>query len=235
MALFGGLFGSSNQETGSGTTTQLPYEPQRPYIDRSFQYAQGAYDTAGGFTPQLQNAYSLIQQRALQGSPLNRLAGQNLTSVLNRDFLNQDNPYLQRVLDRTARETRDNVNSQYAAAGRYGSGAHDQAVARATGDVIANARLSDYQNQLQRLDAARAEAPGLAGEDFNDLDAYLQASQGAQDEAFRRAGQFGNLIGGNYGGTTTDVRRQRQPGVGQQILGGALNIGGQLFGRGLFG
>lgn len=228
-----GLFGGKTK-TAKTKSTALPYAPQIPYINRSFSYGQQAYNNSAP-DADTNAAYQSIIRRGQQGSPLVNEAKNYTSGVLQGDFLNSDNPYLTNVVNQASDQARTGVNSNYAAAGRYGSGAHDSAVARQIGNVAGQLRYNDYNNQLGRIDQAAQFAPTLAQTDYIDANAALDAANARRYDQFQRAGLFKNVISGNYGGTQTNSQKYKKPGLGQQLIGGALSLGGSALSGGLFG
>lgn len=228
-----GLFGGGKKKTAKTTSTALPYAPQIPYINRSFSYGQQAYNNSAP-DADTNAAYNRLIQRGTNGSPLVDQAKDYTSRVLSGQYLN-GNPYLDNVTNSVATSARGAVNSNYAAAGRYGSGAHDGAVARQVGDVVGQIRFNDYNNQLGRIDQAAQFAPTLAQTDYIDANAALDAANARRYDQFQRAGLFKNVISGNYGGTQTNSQKYKKPGLGQQLIGGALSLGGSALSGGLFG
>ena len=68
------------------------------------------------------------------------------------------NPYLDAVLGKGMQDSANAVNSQFSAAGRYGSGAHAGSLARELGGLDQQARLSNYQTERGRQAAARSRS-----------------------------------------------------------------------------
>jgi hypothetical protein len=163
-------------------------------------------------------ALDLTKQRALAGSPMVGAAGNFLTGVINGqnvnpamsylsktangDFLNS-NPYLDQMFNNAANKVTSGVQSQFAGAGRLGSGANAAALASPLSSLAANIYGTNYaterQNQLnaqnqignfsntataQRLATAGA-APAFAQSDYADIGKL--ANVGAANEAI--AGQ----------------------------------------------
>jgi len=64
------------------------------------------------------------------------------------------NPYLDPVLNKTLNDTASRVNSQFTAAGRFGSGAHTGALTRELGNVENQARLSNYNTGMGNMQSA---------------------------------------------------------------------------------
>jgi hypothetical protein len=111
---------------------------------------------------------------------------QNLMGIARGDMLNREDPNFERILGRTRDNTQNAVSMGASAAGRYGSGIHQGNVAREVGDVEANARLGQYNqeraNQMsanQMVDGQRMQGLGLG------LNAAGQAA-GIQSDNYAR-------------------------------------------------
>jgi hypothetical protein len=158
----------------------------------------------------------------------------------------QGNPYLDAVLGKSMQDSANAVNSQFSAAGRYGSGAHAGSLARELGGIETNARMGNYtterQNQQQaqgllgqyglagaqmapQVDAAKAAQIGYGLQAGALQDAQAQAVKNAQ------SGLTGNQyqaslavpiagLGGTQTGTTT---QSSQPSMGAMIGGGLMS------------
>lgn len=228
------------------TVNNQPWTEQQKPLKNLFSRAETLYksgpvkyypgDTRADLSPTSTAALQGITQRGAEGSPLNRQAGSYVSDVLSGKYLNQEAP----GFDAVARRAMDAVNSRFAGRGRYGSGAHDAAVA----DSIGALRYQDYANQLARMDSIAALAPTIAGQDFIDLNAMLGAGDRyqtqLQDEIdadverynFEQQAPYANLqtfqdfIMGNYGGNTQTISpAQRGASPWQTILGGGLALG----------
>ncbi len=94
---------------------------------------------------------------------LRRVSGQQITA--GGDALNATasgsmltgNPYLDSMYDIAARKVKDNTNSAFAAAGRYGSGAHTDVLARDLGDLATNMYGAQYDSERNRQMQAATE------------------------------------------------------------------------------
>jgi len=158
----------------------------------------------------------MIANRAQAGSPLNNLSKGYIGDVLGGKFLGQDAPGFSSVLDRA----RNAVNATYALGGRYGSGAHDTAVAQGLGGVLNDA----YQAERNRMDSAAQFAPQLAQQDYFDaqqlaqvggqreahmqdlINAEIQRYNAIQQSPINELALYQNFIGGNLGGTQTGTQ-----------------------------
>lgn len=237
---------SGGGKTQTQTTNNAPWKGQIPYLDTLFKGAKNLYDqgprqyypgeTYAGMSPVSQTALEGITQRGLEGSPLNKASSSYLQDVLGGKYLNQQSP----GWDAVANAARSGADSTYAGLGRYGSGAHDTAVAQAVGGL----QYQDYANQLGRMDQAAALAPQVAGQDFIDLNAVNQAGQQYQGELqnqinadlqrynyqqnapYANLQDFGSIIGQNYGGGSQQtISPNQQTPWWQQALGGGLALG----------
>jgi hypothetical protein len=242
----------SGSKSQKSTVNNSPWKGQVPYLDTLFKQAEklrqaGPIEyypgqTVAPLAPGQTQALDAIQQRGMEGSPLNAASGNYLQRVLSGEFLNQENPNFGAVAGR-AREAAD---ATYSGAGRYGSGYHDRAVADSVGQLA----YQDYQNQLGRMDQAAALAPTVAGQDFVDLNAALGAGNQYQQQLqslinadmekynFQQQAPYANLqtfqdfIQGNYGGSTQSITPTQQASPFQQILGGGLSLLGTAGGMG---
>jgi hypothetical protein len=242
MPDFGGG-GSSKQQ--KSTVTNDPWSAQQPHLKNLFSRAEGLYnsgpiqyyggDTRANMSPVTQGALQGITERGQNGSPLNQAAGGYITDTLSGKYLNADAPGLDSVLNRA----RSAADSTYAGLGRYGSGAHDTAVA----DSVGNLMFQNYQAERDRMGGAAALAPQIAGQDFIDLNAVLGAGDRYQGELqgeidadidrynFQQQSPYANLqsfqdfISGGYGGNQQSLTpKQQGASTGQQALGGGLAL-----------
>lgn len=241
------LFGGGSDKQQKQTVNSAPWVAQQKPLKNLFSRAENLYqagpiryypgDTRADLSPTSQSALQGIALRGQQGSPLNRMSGQYVSDVLGGKYLNQEAP----GFDAVARRAMDAVNSRIASRGRYGSGAHDAAVA----DSIGALRYQDYANQLARMDQAAALAPTIAGQDFIDLNAMLGAGDRyqtqlqdeidadmarysyEQEAPYDQLQRYQDFIMGNYGGTTQTMSpASRGASPWQQLLGGGLALAG---------
>lgn len=250
-------------KTHTTTTNSAPWSVQQPYLQRGFADALKVYETGGPqyyqgntvapLSDPSQAALTGIANRAQAGSPLTTGAQGLAQQTINGDFLNS-NPNFQAALDMATRGATQNFNesvmpgiaSQFSAAGRYGSGAHQDVAGRAVrdfgqsiSDTAGQLAYQDYGNERTRQMQAMQMAPELANQDFYNLekmagagamlDQYNQDQINAdidrwnfsQNQPNNNIATLMGLIGGGYGstGTTTQpVYSNRN----QQLLGAGL-------------
>jgi len=102
------------------------------------------------------------------------------------------NPYFSAVVDRASEGARDAVNMNFAGAGRYGSGANQQILAREVGDLQNRAYAGQYNNEVanmfganQQMDSQRQQ--GIANQMQAAGDVFNGYQQGTQNAAGARA------------------------------------------------
>ena len=243
--------GGDNQ-TSKTTSNQGPPAYLQPYLKYGAQQAQQLYQssspsyypgsTVASQSPYTQAALQGTAARATNGSPLNAASSGYLQNVLGGDYLNAGNPY-QGALDQSILgPVSANVNSQFSAAGRYGSGAHAGELGTAEVNALAPYQYGNYQQERANQQAAAGMAPNQAAQDYVDLgqlaaagqqqDQYGQSLVNAnvdkwnynQNLPYNKLSQYmGLLNGNNYG--TQGTSTQTTPSQGFNwggLLGGVL-------------
>jgi len=243
--------GGGGSKTQTVTQSDAPWSEQVPLWRNSYQrlnelYKSGALhinpypgQTVAPVSPETSQAWSMISSRAQAGSPLNNLSQGYIGDVLSGRYLGQDAPGFSSVLDRA----RNAVNATYAMGGRYGSGAHDTAVAEGLGGILNDA----YQAERGRMDAAAQLAPQLAQQDYFDaqqlaqvggqrqahlqdlINAEIQRYNALQQAPVNELALYQNFIGGNVGGTRTTTEPLQERDANPLSVG--VGIIGSLLGR----
>ncbi len=246
--------GGGGSKTQKVTQSNAPWSEQIPLWKTSYQRLNDLYGSGGlrinpypgqtiaPVSPETGQAWSMIANRAQAGSPLYGLSKGYIGDVLSGKYLGQDAPGFSSVLDRA----RNAVNATYALAGRYGSGAHDAAVAQGLGGILNEA----YQTERDRMDAAAQMAPQLAQQDYFDaqqlaqvggqreahlqdlINAEIQRYNALQQAPINELALYQNFIGGNIGGTQTTTQPVQNKSanpwqIGAGIIGSVL---GQVLG-----
>lgn len=154
----------------------------------------GTANAAGG-----EQALGGVAQGYLQNGISGTPGAGLLQSTANGDMIGR-NPEFQGMVDRGMQALRPSIDSQFAGAGRLGSGAHANAMASAGANMAGNLAYGDYQqersnqlgaaNQLMGGDMqARQLGAGLLGQastnDQNNIQAMLQGGQITEDYAGR--------------------------------------------------
>lgn len=246
--------GGGESKTQKVTQTSTPWAEQVPLWRTSYQRLNDLYNAGGlridpypGQTvaptaPETAQAWSTIANRAAAGSPLSQLSKGYVGDVLAGKYLGQEAPGLSSVLGRA----RDAVNATYALGGRYGSGAHDAAVAQGVGGILNDA----YQAERNRMDAAAQYAPQLAQQDYADaqqlaqvgsqreahlqdlINAEIQRYNALQQAPVNELALYQNFIGGNLGGTQTGTQPIQTSHTNPWALGAGIigSLLGSVFG-----
>ncbi len=236
--------GGGSPKNQTTTVNNAPWSEQIPLWKTSYQRLNDLYKAGGlrvnpypGQTvapvaPETSQAWGMIADRAQAGSPLNAAAQGYYGDVLSGKYLAQDAPGFSSVLDRA----RNAVNASYALGGRYGSGAHDAAVAQGLGGILNDA----YQAERGRMDVAAQQAPQLAQQDYFDaqqlaqvgdrreanmqdlINAEIQRYNALQQAPINELALYQNLIGGTIGGTQTTTQPVQRNGANPWQIGAGL-------------
>ena len=238
------------------TTTINPPAYAAPFLAYGANEAQRLYNTGGGFnyfpentvagfSPEQQMAMNLQTNRALSGSPLTREAQDLSLNTLRGDFLSGNNPFFrQAVLDPITQ----NVQSTFSRAGRLGSGANQDVLARS----LATPLMQNFENERRRQNAMISAAPSLARADLQDYADLARVGAMRQDQAQRQIaanmdrfnflqsaparnlnqflGQVGTAAGGYKSQTSPFVRNPLNQTLG--TIGNVIGIGTGI--KGLF-
>lgn len=241
---------------GSDTTTTVqkadPWSGQQPYLTGLYQQAAGLpqqqpypfpeYVPPSPATLQAQQAQT---NRALQGNPLLGAAQQQNYQTTTGEYLHGGQGFNQ-ALGAAQRQIIPGISSAFEQSGRYGSGLHQESLARGMGDAFAGL----YDRERGRQQAATLAAPGLAQADYADierlgavgqqqegyagnaLDAAIRRWQFQQQAPYQQAqAQSGIIQGGFPGGQS--VGESSRPSNSPSPLAGAA--GGALAGGALAG
>lgn len=195
-----------------------------------FQYYQGP--RYAGLSPQQQLAVQGTTQRALQGSPLNDIAGNTLAQMM---VGGQQNPYLDQVVGQAQQSVVDSYNTTVkpqleaamASSGSFGNSGLAQMQQQSQnqlqqnlGDLASRMYGDAYsQDQINRLQAV-SQAPTIANQHYldmqqlmgagnllqdqaqNNLDFAYDQYQQAQDNPFRKLAAMTGVMQGTAGSTT---------------------------------
>lgn len=203
----GGGKGGGSSSGGSSSTTQKtePWDAQKPYLTQIFEAAAKLRDQ-GQLAPDYypgsvlapmseptQEALEKQHYRATHGNDGMRAAQDQLKLTMEGQYLDHNpfimgqnqNPYLDSMVERAIGQTNAGVAGNAAAAGRYGSGAFNAAANDAAGNIATQMYGQAYDNDMNRaLSAWNNErnnqikgmmfAPQLAAADYQDLAALAE-------------------------------------------------------------
>ncbi|TAA51057.1 hypothetical protein [Shinella sp. JR1-6] len=131
-----------------------------------------------------------------------RLAMDNYRTTATSKFDPNADPNFQRVLSGALDAAGDSVNLSAAAAGRYGSGAHQGVMGKTTGNLAANMLSDEYKYQMGRKDAANNALFQGGQQGVNNMTGAYGTMQGAANNLLNMGQvgidnidrQYGNLL-----------------------------------------
>lgn len=194
------MSGGSETTTTSMPKWAVPYA--QDFLQRSQQVSNIPYTPYGGqtvaqFNPFQTQALNATAQRAIEGSPVNSAAQDQITKTLNGDYLNAGNPYLTAMIDKSSGDVTRNYNnvirpqqdSLMARSGSFGNAGVQSTIneqARGLGDTLAGIsttiRGQDYGAERGRQLSALGLAPSIANQDYVDANALFGAGQSFQGQ-----------------------------------------------------
>lgn len=187
-----------SKSAGTQTTQTItePWQTQAPYLEKGFQRAEELFNastpnfypnqTYVPFASETETALQLAKARATQGNPLLNQSQTYADNVMRGAFLNPStNPYLNNLFDTMSNKVKANVNSNFAQAGRYGSGAQTGVLADSLGNLANQVYADNYNRERAVMDSMSMRAPALGEMDYNDI-AKLQTVGQAREELSER-------------------------------------------------
>jgi len=171
----------SNPQNITTTTATEPSEFVRPYLTEAVGQAQDLFQsttpnyfpsqTYAGFAPETTAALNLASARALN-NPLLGSSQTEINKILQGDYLTPtSNPYLQDLYNQMAGDVTSGVQSQFTKAGRLGSSANQETLARELGNLATKVYSPNYEQERANMMAATQLAPQLAQADYQDIQA----------------------------------------------------------------
>lgn len=176
---------------GGSTTTNSIDERFSPLITYATDAARGIQQQ--GYTPYSGQRYAdtnatqnagigMVQDRALNGSPVLNQANQTITRTLQGG---QTNPYLDSLVQKAQGGVMGNMAAMQAKSGSFGNSGIAETGAKQMGDIATqmygNAYNTDRANQMQALQLA----PTYGDQAYKDAGQLMNAGQFQQDQAQR--------------------------------------------------
>lgn len=213
------------EQTSTSTQSNEPWAGAQPSLRTGYRAAEQNIlnrpteffpgSTVVPFAPETTAALGATTNRALQGSPLLGQAQGYTGDVLGGQYLDPaSNPFFQGTMDSIVSAIRPGVDSMFAGGGRAGSPLHAEALGRGVSRGAMPYLSNLYQQERGIMEGAAGRAPGLAREDYYDIDrlrgvgGIRQAQAGenladsmarwgfAQEEPGRRAQAYISAISG---------------------------------------
>lgn len=235
---------------GGGPTQTIqkadPWAGAQPYIRGGLQEAQRLYQeqrpeyyygsTVADFTPGTELALNTMGARAMAGNPLLPQSQQLAMDTMGGKFMGGDE-----FMRAYGNDITDAVSSQFAKAGRFGSGYH----ARTAADQLGSKALQLYDSERNRQQQAMQMAPALAQADYADIDRlraafapYDQLNQAKLTDDVNRWDFYQNrdqqalanymnmaMGSGGLGGTSSSMTPSSSGGLTGALGGAAMGAG----------
>ena len=173
--------------------TALPSYVQ-PFYEEALEEAQSQFQTPKTlfpdsyvvpFSEQTQTGLDRATGMAMQGDPLASQSANLAEQTLRGDFLNAGNPYFTQAFQSLANPVISNVQSQFSRGGRLGSGANQEILARALGDIASPLAFANFQQERENQLKTQAVAPAIRGQQFEDAQKLLNLGQVVEDQQAR--------------------------------------------------
>lgn len=214
------MAGGGETRTVTTTSDQTPWSGQQPYLTAGFQRAQDIFNRP---TPQYYGGQTVTDTPAatVQGQQQTMQAAQNNANLLGAtaggQFLSSGNPYFGGLVEQIGQAIRPNIDSTFAASGRYGSGAHANAYASALANQAGQLAFQNYNQERQnQIAAAQNYSPY---QQMMNVGSQQEAKQGqyladalarydfAQNADYNQLAQFMQMVGNrSYGGQTSQTQ-----------------------------
>lgn len=143
-----------------------------------------------------------VVQKYQEGNPAVNAAQDYATNVLNGQFLDQGNPYLQDIIDQTGNDVRNQVGASLGVHGLTGGSDFARIQARELAKNAANLRYNNYAQERGLQQQAAGLAPGIAAADTIQLQPTLSLLN-AYNTPLNAASQYASSLGGLLGGYQT--------------------------------
>lgn len=245
---------SGSQGTSTSTSSSSPWPAQQPFIKEVMSEAKDLYHSGGPkyYPGSTVAGFSADQRRGMYG--INNIATKgNATANMGEKFT-QDvlggkysgDPFGSQVYHNIENKVLPSVNSQFSASGRYGSGAHADTATRSLTDAFAPYASQQYQQGLDRMGQAANAGQQYLDNDYRAANAQMQVGgmrqqlaqaeigdaknrfDFQQDLPANKLGQYLQMIGGNWGNTSTSSTPYYKPSVFGQVAGAGLGLAGLL-------
>jgi hypothetical protein len=196
---------SSKSTTGPSKFAQPYIRAGADALNSVYQKAQPQLDT---LTDTFSSSLPDIIKNTMQNPNLAAAGGYN-ADVLGGKFLGEGNPYLERMIGRTADDVQNRVNGSIGARGGAGGSAHSQILTRELADAENNLRYADYGTERGRMDSAVGQAAGLSSAGNQGIATLLASLQSGADLPYTGVDHYAGGLAGLLGNSTTT--KQSQP------------------------
>jgi len=169
-----------------------------PFAKQTTQGMNQMQTGANAALPACQNQFNAVKANAAQGglNALQQGAVDRLTPMADGSMLNA-NPYIDELIGNSSRDISGASNLMASAAGRYGSGAHQNVTEKNIGDMSSNIRYQNYGDERNK----QMDAIGSLFNAGQQQQGNINANTGALSDAYSAMQQPSEAlmgIGGQY-------------------------------------
>lgn len=168
--------------------------------------APNAADTAN-------NGLNAIRMAGGNAIDLQGQSNQTLGNTLNGSYLSAGNPYFSNMVNQIGQAIQPQIDSQFSAAGRYGSGANQQAFASALANQAGQLAYQNYGAERGNQMSAVNNMPSYTAGLFNPGQALMTAGYAPLNQFVQQlstlkpgtAGSYGQTSGTNTAGNSSGI------------------------------
>ena len=188
-----------------------PMKEAMPFLMGGANNLQSTYnDNAGtiqGLTDQVTGLMPSAVDNYIHGNPaLNAAAGYN-ADVLSGRYLDNGNPWLQSIIDRTNNDVANSVQAKLGSRGLTGGSDYTKIMSREMANNEANLRYGAYNDERGNMATAAGQSPSLAAAQADQLTPILSIL-GASSAPLSAASQYAQGISGLFGPYSTTTQKQ---------------------------
>lgn len=212
-----------------------------PYAQQTMQGMQNMQVDAGSARPAFQQNFNQVAANAGMGglNALQQGAVDRLKPMADGSMLN-GNPFIDDVIRRTSDDIAGSANLMASAAGRYGSGGHQNVIADSVGDVSSRMRMANYDTERGYMQDAIGSLFNAGQQQQNNINgntAALMSAYGGMMQPSQTMMDIGGMYEDLYGRQLNDQlrifnERQQQPWNQIAHLNAIASGAGQLGGSG---
>jgi len=206
-----GLSGGSKSLSGSAQKWAQPFAQQAA---RDVQSVFGQNQSQlGQITKGITDLLPGMSETFSGWQPSTQASQGYFGDVLSGKYLDPgNNPGLESVLGRVRRDVTDDVNSQFATAGRYGSGAHTNVLSRNLAEAEGGILADQYNRERAMMDSAASGAPQLQ---MGQLEELLKAAGVGAELPYTGTNNLASSLSALFSGGT----QKQSAGIGGILSG----------------
>jgi hypothetical protein len=202
------------------TTNNAPWAQAQPHWQNIFGQAQ-ALSQQPAYSQGTQGLQNSIISASQQPNALAQQAQGELSKTLGGGYAD---PYARGVLDDVMGMARSKINSQFGG-DNFGNSAHQEWLGRGITSAALPFASQMYGDERNRQMQAAQMAPGVGNMDLSRLGFGLNTSMMADQGAWNQLKNYGSLLQGAGGGTSTQTQPLNSDPLGQLLGYGLAGAG----------